>query len=326
MPVYGLEWLVATFQWQILARLADKAFKVYMPHICIIYEIRLLIGLRRESIRARKPFLLHHLGKSEIQTSTCAKIAAMANEENAGVPLCCSVCQKEGDSSEIKQCSVCGTTRYCGVDCQKSDWSIHKKTCTTAAFVALLAAIGRNDAVSVRKLARVKRVLNARIDHKKEPDSDGNVKTLQKWTALHECVSQGNAEMIRLLLEQEECDVDILDVDGETPLFVACSISSDMLPVIQHLLDAGADPNSQAKDGWNCLMMAVRAGHADVVQALLDHGADIHAYGGGFFGRPPLDMIDQLVTGQGIRKAHDESWDHAKERYAQVYNVMQQYA
>jgi hypothetical protein len=68
MPVYGLEWLVATFQWQILARLADKAFKVYMPDIFIIYEIRLLIGLRRESIRARKPFLLHHLGKSEIQT------------------------------------------------------------------------------------------------------------------------------------------------------------------------------------------------------------------------------------------------------------------
>jgi Ankyrin repeats (3 copies)/MYND finger/Ankyrin repeat len=249
----------------------------------------------------------------------------MVNEENGGEPLCCSVCQKEGDSSEIKQCSVCGTTRYCGVDCQKNDWATHKKTCTTAAFKALLAAIGRNDVATVRKLARVKRLLNARIDHNKEPDSDGKVKTLRKWTALHECVAKGNAEMMRLLLERETCDVDILDVDEETPLFVACS-SSDIIPVVKLLLDAGADPNSQAKDGWNCLMIAVRAGHADVVQALLDHGADIHACGGGIFGRPPLDMIEQLVTGQGIRKAHDESWDHAKERYAQVYNVMQQYA
>ncbi len=40
----------------------------------------------------------------------------------------CRVCRKE--SSNIKKCSKCKCAYYCSTNCQKKDWSIHKKNCT----------------------------------------------------------------------------------------------------------------------------------------------------------------------------------------------------
>lgn len=37
----------------------------------------------------------------------------------------CAGCGGKGE----KRCSVCRTTWYCGVDCQKADWAQHKKSC-----------------------------------------------------------------------------------------------------------------------------------------------------------------------------------------------------
>jgi hypothetical protein len=48
---------------------------------------------------------------------------AMANLDEAKT---CDVCGKEG---ELHKCGGCGRTRYCGKDCQKSDWKNHKAEC-----------------------------------------------------------------------------------------------------------------------------------------------------------------------------------------------------
>ncbi|KAL2066841.1 hypothetical protein VTL71DRAFT_1265 [Oculimacula yallundae] len=43
----------------------------------------------------------------------------------------CATCQKPQSDlpTPLKHCAKCKTTQYCSVDCQKSDWKIHKRTC-----------------------------------------------------------------------------------------------------------------------------------------------------------------------------------------------------
>ncbi|KAF7377834.1 MYND-type domain-containing protein [Mycena sanguinolenta] len=43
----------------------------------------------------------------------------------------CAVCHNETEKSRknLKQCSRCELTRYCGVDCQRADWRRHKVCC-----------------------------------------------------------------------------------------------------------------------------------------------------------------------------------------------------
>jgi hypothetical protein len=52
---------------------------------------------------------------------------------DGSVPLLCRKCKKSDDASErFKQCSRCKVTYYCGRDCQKDHWRIHKKECLPA--------------------------------------------------------------------------------------------------------------------------------------------------------------------------------------------------
>lgn len=62
--------------------------------------------------------------------------------------------------------------------------------------------------------------------------------------------------------------------DGVSSLFIACQ--KGHAAVLRALLDAGADTNLVADDGSSPLFVASQAGHAEVVKALLDAGADPH--------------------------------------------------
>src|SRR5579863_5701757 len=47
--------------------------------------------------------------------------------------------------------------------------------------------------------------------------------------------------------------------------------------MVQTLLKAGADANAFQQEGQTVLMTAAKAGNADAVKALLDHGAEVNA-------------------------------------------------
>jgi hypothetical protein len=173
-------------------------------------------------------------------------------------------------------------------------------------------AIQNKDSDTVTRLAKTKRILNGRVDYTPPPapaNDDGSrprdPQVMGKWTALHECVRDGNPEMMKILVDNR-ANLEIKDVDDETPAFVAStSQNSDCIKV---LLDAGANADAVAGDGWSCLMMATRNGNYEVTKALLEAGADLRG-GSDMFGRTALDISTQQAGGQGgVRMSEGETF------------------
>ncbi|KAL7529594.1 hypothetical protein ACHAWF_003040 [Thalassiosira exigua] len=237
----------------------------------------------------------------------------------------CSNCNKYQEDGEtpLMQCSVCRGAKYCNADCQRSHWPSHKSTCSKRGCLQLIAAIQANDGVVVARLAKMKRVLNGKVGYT-PPATASNPSPYEMgdWTALHECVRLENIEMMKLLVANG-ANLEIKDVDGETPAFVAStSRCPEMMKV---LLDAGANPNAMAQDGWTCLMMSARGGDYGTTKALLDAGA--HLMGVDDFGRTALDISSQQATGQmGIRMTDGETMAEAQARHRRVTALLTEYS
>lgn len=238
----------------------------------------------------------------------------------------CKNCGEQGDdagNNKLLRCSVCGTVKYCSTNCQTADWQNHKSNCTTAACLKLFAAIDNNDKATVVRLAKTKRVLNGRVDYTPPPDDrfpDPHV--MGKWTALHQCVRLKNVEMMKILIDNG-ANLEIKDVDGETPTFVVSSSSAP--EVIKVLLNAGANPNACAADGWTCLMMAARQGDYESTKALLNAGADLYL-GRDLFGRGALEITSETLSGRAVRMSAGESWSDALARYKRVNELLSAWA
>ncbi|KAL1699610.1 ankyrin repeat-containing domain protein [Schizophyllum commune] len=95
-----------------------------------------------------------------------------------------------------------------------------------------------------------------------------NARTLDGDTPCHHAARWGHEEVVRLLIKH--------GVDSNAP--DACGISYEKEAVVHVLLDAGANVEAQAEDGWNPLCIAAWRGHSDGIRLLLDRGAEIGAY------------------------------------------------
>lgn len=107
-------------------------------------------------------------------------------------------------------------------------------------------------------------------------------------THLRDAAEEGNLDLIKLLVEECGFDVNYQPKRGpaqDCALIAALSrcspqLNSDdntYLPVLQYLLEKGADVNlhMEGKHG-SALALAVSSGQGDVVRWLLDHGADVN--------------------------------------------------
>lgn len=140
--------------------------------------------------------------------------------------------------------------------------------------------------------------------------ADPNAKDENGWTALMEAAYYGHTDMVKLLLDAG-ADVNAKDENGYTALMWAsryghtdvvellkqhgatankkierrhriAGINDDLTVAarygdfqkVKELLNAGADPNAEAIDGWTVLMVAVEYGWVDIVELLLDKGAN----------------------------------------------------
>ncbi|XP_045137769.1 ankyrin repeat and SOCS box protein 12-like [Portunus trituberculatus] len=84
-------------------------------------------------------------------------------------------------------------------------------------------------------------------------------------------VTGGNQECVQLLVAAG-ANIELEDVKGQTPLFVA---TSQRKPIIMKtLLEVGANPEGSKKNRCSPLLVAVRDGFTEGVRLLLRHGAD----------------------------------------------------
>lgn len=95
-------------------------------------------------------------------------------------------------------------------------------------------------------------------------------------TSLHILAVIGDEQAIRELLERKQIDVNELDRGNRTALFHAAH--NNHLQVVQLLLEEGADPNLSDKDGQTplssaCLHMLSQECDPKIIDCLLSHGA-----------------------------------------------------
>lgn len=105
-----------------------------------------------------------------------------------------------------------------------------------------------------------------------------NAKNIQGQTALHIICSQKDMmdEDFRddlALFIQEGAEINVKDVNGQTPLFSAVECDKTTLITVEILLDMGADANVSNICGITALHMAAFR-NASLVEMLLDHGAN----------------------------------------------------
>ena len=91
------------------------------------------------------------------------------------------------------------------------------------------------------------------------------------WRVLHNASSNGQIEVVRLLL-QYKVDVNLADGGKWTALHWAINHTK----LVELLLEYGADVNARSVTGATPLHSASKKGCRDTVQILLRHGADVH--------------------------------------------------
>jgi ankyrin repeat protein len=137
-----------------------------------------------------------------------------------------------------------------------------------ATFTSVAAAPDASLAEAVQRMdqAAIRSLLARRIDvNAAQPDGT---------TALHWATYNDNVELVGRLLA---AGANALAANryGVTPLSLACVNGN--AAIITRLLDAGADPNATLPGGETMLMTAARTGKVDAVRVLLTRGANVHA-------------------------------------------------
>lgn len=103
-------------------------------------------------------------------------------------------------------------------------------------------------------------------------DQDGN-------TALHYALTYKNTGVVSILLDSQECNVDLFNKAGYSSIMLAALAGFESKTdkyVMQRLLRAGDINAKNRETGQTPLMLAVSRGHAGMVDLLLDSGAAIN--------------------------------------------------
>ena len=125
------------------------------------------------------------------------------------------------------------------------------------------------DAVFEGNLPTVRRILGGGFFNVNAP-----VMNESGLTALHLAVYRGHLAIVQAILQVEGVNLNVRSNSGCAPLHSACCTDDHPLPILQAMLDAGADPNAANDNGETPLSFAVNKCQITVVEALLDGGAN----------------------------------------------------
>lgn len=135
--------------------------------------------------------------------------------------------------------------------------------------------------------------------------ADGNARDATGATALMMAAASGNLEVVNALLAGG-ADVNAVDAHGWCALSKAvynADLDRGFPDVVQALIDAGANIEAPITYGVRPLMLAAGYGETAVVQVLLDAGADFRAVNDG--GRTALMMVKEKHYVDVINLLHE---------------------
>ena len=134
---------------------------------------------------------------------------------------------------------------------------------------------------------------------------------------INDVVMAGNIDELKKIYNDSE-HRSYRDIQGYTLLMLAADAGST--ECIQYILDAGHSPNERLDDGMSALWIGVSAGYGEVVDILINHGADLNAKGDREAMTPlmvavsnsDIEMIIKLIGRGADRRLQDKSGNEAK--------------
>ena len=166
----------------------------------------------------------------------------------------------------------------------------------------LIAASSEGHTETVRYLVGLGQV---DADQVGAPDAD---------TALHEAVGGNHADVVQVLIDAG-ADIEKKDSEGRTPLLLACE--EGYLDTVKVLVRAGADLRVTDSNGDTCLIAASSEGHTETVRYLVDLGqVDADQVGGQYsttalhkaVGGDHVDVVQVLIDAGADIEKKDASW------------------
>lgn len=110
-----------------------------------------------------------------------------------------------------------------------------------------------------------------------ENGADPSIPDELNTTCVHWAAHHGDLELIKLFLNHEKHKVDLnaKDSEGETPLHWVLKSTTASIPILELLLENGADINAKDNSQQGPLYEAVKAGNLAAVRILLKNGVSI---------------------------------------------------
>jgi ankyrin repeat protein len=91
------------------------------------------------------------------------------------------------------------------------------------------------------------------------------------FTCLHAAAEQGHFDVARLLLSPKyHANPNVFSKQQTTPLYHAVKVGN--VDLVDLLLQCGADPALGQKGGWKPIHEACRGGNAEIVRLLMEYG------------------------------------------------------
>lgn len=109
------------------------------------------------------------------------------------------------------------------------------------------------------------------------PNVDIETRDKYGFTPLILATDNGNVEMVKVLIEAS-ANLDASDTSGRTALIHSVECDFGYCDMVEVLLKAGVDMESKNKYGESALMVAVQNCGPEIIQKLLDFGANVNAY------------------------------------------------
>ena len=165
----------------------------------------------------------------------------------------------------------------------------------------------------------------------------GKLARIHRNTSLHEAVEEGRADVVQVLIDAG-ADIEEKDSEGRTPLLLACW--SGYLDAVKVLVQAGAELRVADHNGRTCLTLASCEGHTETVRYLVSLGqVDVDQGGGDRSGNTALheavgqnhaDVVQVLIdAGADIEKKDSSAgrtplFHACKEGYLDIVKVLVQ--